>query len=522
MRKTYWWRRLPNFGDELNWFILKQLGVPTEWAAPADAELVIVGSILEHLPQRWAGTVCGAGQLHEDTRVDLSHARVLALRGKLTAERVTGLPTHTKVVLGDPGLLVPRWVPQPAAKYELGIVPHWSDKTLHQRYPYGHLIDPTQPPEQVVAEIARCKRIISSSLHGIVVADAYGIPRQAELFPQAVHEGGDFKFRDYASAFDDHPHFGEMWRAPHDVVERISNELWEVLQIAVGRPTPPLPIPAPVRPDNHGHCPQISLLVPFRDDGEHRSRVWDWLERYWKAHLPSVEIVQGHDSGTPFSKSAAVNDAARRARGRVFVILDADGYMDPQKLQTCVDNIEAAVREGKRLWYMPYNKLFRLNEHTTLELLRTNPEAAYAVSSPPPEKWLDPGRSHHYGHQYGAMMQVMPREAFFMAGGFDPRFRGWGSEDAAFMRAVDTLYKQHDLAHNDLLHLWHAHTGNDYKTRRWVGQTGSANSRLAQRYNAATGEPDFMRGLVNEHGQPSARKPCKEPCRWWPFRRGNC
>lgn len=518
MRKAYWWRRRPNFGDELNFFLLRQLGVDFEWGTPADSELVVVGSILEHLPAGWSGTVCGAGQLKPESQIDLTHARVLALRGKLTAAQVTGLPKHTHVTLGDPGLLAPRFVRQPVAKYELGVIPHWSDKTLHPRHPEGHLIDPAQPPDQVIAEIARCKRVISSSLHGLIIADAYGIPRQAELFPQAAHEGGDFKFRDYASIYDDTPHFGEMWRAPHHTVERIQDELWAALMVAVGRQRPEPPTDPDPEPPHCGETPQISLLVPFRDDGEHRTRCWEWLRCYWGSHVASVEIVQGHHNGSPFNKAAAVNQAAARARGRVFVVMDADAYMDAADLQGCVDQIETAVASGRRLWFMPYNKLYRLNKTATLELLRTNPTAPFAVQSPPPESWLEPGSNRDYGYQYGAMMQIMPREAFFTAGGMDPRFsRGWGSEDASLLRALDTLYCQHQVAHNDILHFWHARPGTDFKTRRWVGQLGDglANSRLAQRYGQATGEPGFMRALVDEHVQPRVLPPRKEPRRRW-------
>jgi len=514
--KAYWWRQLPNFGDRLNWTILKSLEVEPAWRSPAEAELVMVGSVLEHLPPGWSGTVCGAGKLHEDSVVDLTHARVLALRGHLTAAGVCGLPAHCPVVLGDPSLLMPQWVRQPPAKYELGVIPHWSDDKLRTRFPYGHFIDPTGPPDQVVAEIARCKRVISSSLHGIIVADAYGIPRQAELFPRAPQEGGDFKFRDYASIYGESPHFGEMWLAPYDVVERTRGELREVLEMAVGRPRPPAPIPAPdIEPWVKGpHCPQISLLVPFRDDGEHRSRVWHWLRRYWHGHLQSVEIIQGHDGGYPFSKAVAVNNAAERARGRVLVVLDADAYLDSRVVQECADTIEAALAAGRRLWFIPYNNLYRLNQPTTLELLATNPEAPYAVGSPPPPGWLE--SDHHsqaYGHQYGALIQIMPREAFFTVGGMDPRFRGWGSEDASLLRALDTLYCQHEVTSNDVVHLWHVRPGSDWTTRRWVGQQWSpANSRLAQRYAQATSEPGFMRALVEERRVPQQAPPRR--CGW--------
>lgn len=464
--------------------------------------------MLEHLPAGWSGTIAGAGKLRPGTRTDLTSARVVALRGRLTRKAVD-LPPGARPVLGDPGLLVSAFVRQGPAKYDLGVVPHWSDTLLARRFPYGRVIDVAKPPEQVIAEIASCKRVISSSLHGLIVADAYGIPRQAELFARAANEGGDFKFRDYASVFDGDPHFGEMWRAPHADVERIQKHLRAALSTALDQGAPQ-DIPAPRK--RHGIAwrrPQISLLVPFRDDGEHRTRVWAWLRQYWQENLDSVEVVMGHDGGSPFSKSTAVNDAASRARGRVFVILDADAYLDARVVQSCADRLDAARKAGARLWFMPYAKLYRLGKPLTLDLLLSDPAQPYCIPSPPVTASLETSPSSAtYGHQYGAMMQVMPREAFFATGGMDPRFRGWGSEDVSFLRALDTLWGHHEVMPNDVSHLWHARPGNDWKTRRWVGQAmalGPANSRLAQRYAQANGEPSFMRGLADERACPKQR-----------------
>ena len=253
--------------------------------------------------------------------------------------------------------------------------------------------------------------------------------------------------------------------------------------------------------------PQISLLVPFRDDGESRSAAWSWLQRYWTDHLQSAEIVMGNSVGQPFNKAVAVNAAARRARGRIFVVLDADAYMNPAVIQSCADQIDAARRARKRLWFMPYDKLYRLNTAATASLIQSNPALPYTVSSPPPAPWLettpDPsgGHSCNYGHQYGAMAMVMPRQAFALVNGMDPRFRwGWGSEDASFLKALDALYSQHEVARADILHMWHTRPGTNWQTRKWVGQNFTpANSRLAQRYQAAAGDPAWMRGLVDEH-----------------------
>lgn len=501
MRKVYSWNGVPNFGDKLTTFILGHLGVEHENVTPEGADMVMVGSILEHLPPRWAGTVFGSGKLRPSTRIDLTNANVVALRGRLT-RNLADLDQDTAPILGDPGLLVSEFVRQGPAKHDLGVIPHWSDTELAQRFPYGHVIDVSQEPGKVIAEIASCKRIISSSLHGLIVADAYGIPRQAERFERALREGGDFKFRDYASVFDGDPHFGHMWRAPYLDVERIQRALRSALGHELDRPAPPL-VPAP----RSNQSPQVSLLVPFRDDGEHRTRVWTWLRQYWEANLGSVEIVMGHDGGWPFSKSAAVNDAAVRARGRTFVILDADTYLDAQVVQYCADQLDAAREAGQRKWFIPYSRNYRLSKATTLDLLDADPTAPYGISSPPLASDLEKSPdSAYYGHQYGAMIQIVPREAFFDVNGMDPRFRGWGSEDSSFLRSVDTLWGNHENTPNDIAHLWHDRPVIGWNSR-WVGQTagGLANSRLAQRYVYATGEPSFMRGLADEREQPKPR-----------------
>lgn len=256
--------------------------------------------------------------------------------------------------------------------------------------------------------------------------------------------------------------------------------------------------------------PQISILVPFKDNGDGRAVAWNWLRHFWFNNLSSAEIVVGHAPGIPFNKAVAVNDAARRARGRIFAILDADALLNPEVIQHCADQIDHALKHHKRLWFMPYDKLYRISREVTDIIVKCDPAAPYEIPSPPPHWWLetvyDPsgGRSENYGHQYGAMAMVMPRQAFYEVEGMDPGFKwGWGSEDASFLKALDTLYSQHEVVHADVLHLWHARPGVNWETRKWVGQDWTpANSRLAQKYQAATGHPEWMRALVNEHAEP--------------------
>ena len=81
----------------------------------------------------------------------------------------------------------------------------------------------------------------------------------------------------------------------------------------------------------------------------------------------------------------------------------------------------------------------------------------------------------------------------------DERFKGWGGEDLAFMRAVDTLWAKHKTLNVQVLHLWHPKIGTIWTTRKWEGQkTSGSNNKLASRYYGAIGNRRQMRNLVEE------------------------
>lgn len=250
------------------------------------------------------------------------------------------------------------------------------------------------------------------------------------------------------------------------------------------------------------HDPQISILIPFRDSDEERTVVWRWLERFWHDHLPHAELLIGNDDGFPFSKSVAVNEAARRARGRIFAILDADCFLNPAVIQACADALDEADAQGRRTWFIPYLRLYRLNRRSTDALIRTDPRRPFDFPTPPPPQDIDNHGAEGYGHQFGAIALIMPREAFWTVEGMECRFRGWGGEDSSFMKSLDTLWGLHEVTDNEALHLWHQRPGDNYLTRRWVGQqTTNVNARLGQRYNIASNDPTFMNALIAERSE---------------------
>jgi hypothetical protein len=261
----------------------------------------------------------------------------------------------------------------------------------------------------------------------------------------------------------------------------------------------------------------VSILIPFRcpDEGNQRVKNVEWLKRYWKAQLPGAEVIMGDDpeADQPFSKSVAVNNAAAKAKGDVFVIADADGYVSADSVMHCVEEIRTARKRGQKLWFVPYRLFFRMTEEASRLLLASDPKKPTAFSEPLAQEHVLGDTDPAVGHWYGAMLQIMPREAFEKVGGWDERFRGWGGEDHAAMRAMDTLYGPHKTLPGQVLHVWHPQIGPKgtaavvhWKERMWEGQDGTgANDKLSNRYYAAQGKPQRMRELLDEARKPGAK-----------------
>jgi pyruvyltransferase len=199
-----------NFGDSITPMLLKHIGVPVEWAAPEHAELIGAGSVLEKVRETFRGVIWTTGFMHGSSRSSLRAARVLAVRGRHTLDRLM-CPNHDSVVLGDAGLLCSEIAPGiPARKTQkLGIIPHFVDvedpcvKALAGRSPEIVLIDICADPANIMRAAAQCEYILSSSLHGLILADSLGIPNLwLELNRGAEHVAGEgYKYRDYYSVF---------------------------------------------------------------------------------------------------------------------------------------------------------------------------------------------------------------------------------------------------------------------------------------------------------------------------------
>ena len=225
-RGTDWAESTGNFGDWLTpYFLHKLTDVQIEWCRPQYAEMFGCGSIIEMIPEDFKGIIFTTGMMSEKSqRHDLSGAQILGLRGPLTAERVMVSGGH--VNFGDLGLLCSLFNPNEPKQYELGVIPHYvhSDRD----YPGYHKIDVRSGIENVLREASKCERILSSSLHGIILSDALGIENQWEMSDKVIGKG--FKFHDYASALGETIKHGEWRLGNQERIGEIAESLKDIIE----------------------------------------------------------------------------------------------------------------------------------------------------------------------------------------------------------------------------------------------------------------------------------------------------
>lgn len=221
----YWWRHgveSANFGDELSPRLFElATGFRLSWQTPETCQIFGVGSILDLVSSdtdnRNRPVIWGSGFIRPGESTvfeDHSASRIVAVRGELSRSRVSraGSGDLDQVVLGDPGLLANRLLSGNVSKaFEIGFVPHHSelfrDEINLLRELGIEIISPLEDSQIVIEKIAACNVVLSSSLHGLIVADSLGVPNVHLIVSDHV-EGGTYKFDDYYSAFPQR----QFWR----------------------------------------------------------------------------------------------------------------------------------------------------------------------------------------------------------------------------------------------------------------------------------------------------------------------
>jgi pyruvyltransferase len=188
-----------NFGDFLSHVVttkvLADAGHFIGEGTSQPQRLLAIGSIL-HLARDgdhiWGSGV--NGKIGED-RYRFNRLHVHAVRGPRTREFLMKRGIPVPEIYGDPALLVPKLLPgrfRPSGDLPFVVVPNLHDLALVRSFP--NVVSPMLPWNLCVEQILRGQLVIASSLHGLITAEAFGLP--ARLLRLSERENL-FKFEDY-------------------------------------------------------------------------------------------------------------------------------------------------------------------------------------------------------------------------------------------------------------------------------------------------------------------------------------
>ncbi len=211
----------PNFGDALNPILYRHItGKDCKWVAPeTQGKIIACGSIAQSaLP---SDIVWGSGIISRDIELKCGvTTQIAAARGPLTSDLFYQKTGKKCEIYGDPGLLISKYIPPSKEKTQkVGILPHYTDRDIVTSDPNlkEFYIDIMSGVESVIRCVTKCDYIITSALHGIVCAEAYGIPAIWVEFSDNV-AGKGFKFDDYYMGTNREPRPPVNWRKKREMV----------------------------------------------------------------------------------------------------------------------------------------------------------------------------------------------------------------------------------------------------------------------------------------------------------------
>jgi glycosyltransferase involved in cell wall biosynthesis len=205
----YWSRRdekaphaPENFGDVIGPMLVERLA-PSDVAA-TPRSLMTVGSILHLAPKNavvWGSGINGKVSRHLPTQPQTLDVR--AVRGPYTRAILRAAGVDCPEVYGDPALLLPELWPELSDGIPRGgggvlIVPNLNEMSAFGEDP--RVCSPLQDLGVLAQAILTADLVVGSSLHAVVLADAYGVPARL-VAPSVEHP---VKYLDYLAGTGRH------------------------------------------------------------------------------------------------------------------------------------------------------------------------------------------------------------------------------------------------------------------------------------------------------------------------------
>ncbi len=230
---------------------------------------------------------------------------------------------------------------------------------------------------------------------------------------------------------------------------------------------------------------KISVLIPYKPDHGWRDFLWKNVEKRYKLLMPQLELCLGLDESELFSRARAINKAARKARGDLFIIADSDVIFNPDLITKIKSYIHLYP------WIIPFKIGYRLTYEATMRLLEQKMPKKIKIG---PQDIINKNLNRFSS---GSLMNAMTRSTFEAVSGFDERFQGWGCEDRAFAISMNTICGNYFKMDETIYHLWHKFGGST-KTPEY-----KRNLALLDQYKAANHEVEKMKKLIKERSVES-------------------
>lgn len=202
---AFWYKGENNFGDILTPYLIDKIAHKrTRFCHPRKAvdKIVTAGSIISDNIDR--AIIWGTGASHAKAIISPKIKAYHAVRGPITARMVKEQRGVDVKVVGDPGILLRRFydkpIPHSSERKYIGLAPHYVDyqeiKDMGLDESVFKIINLKAGIQHFLDEVVQCRKVFSSSLHGIIGSHSMRTPCQWVKFSDKVLGDGT-KFLDY-------------------------------------------------------------------------------------------------------------------------------------------------------------------------------------------------------------------------------------------------------------------------------------------------------------------------------------
>lgn len=204
--EVFGWDTSWNLGDSLGEviinYMLDKAGIDIDAEVSGTKHFNCVGTNIQGSYQN--ATIWGSGILPLKTyafwqKLCRRKLDIRAVRGPLTRKVLLEQGQQCPEVYGDPAILMPLIYTPMNGRQKVRkkiIIPQFaSENSFREKHPEDYLLSmKTNDYRHVIDEIVSSEIVYTSSLHGIILAEAYGVPA---VFFHGLEDYWDFKYADY-------------------------------------------------------------------------------------------------------------------------------------------------------------------------------------------------------------------------------------------------------------------------------------------------------------------------------------